>query len=292
MRIITTVAEARAARAQLNGRVGFVPTMGALHDGHIHLVRTAAQTCAAVIVSIFVNPTQFAPHDDLSKYPRQMEQDCQLLEKEGCVPFVFAPTPEIMYGTCTNHHNVSLPLIYVDAERLVAGRVEAKCRPGHFSGVATVCTKLFSIVQPDACYFGLKDRLQCWMIQQMAAVLNLPYEIVPVPTQRESHGLARSSRNMYLTSEEFQKAGVIYAAMQRARDLFGSETRSVGVLRKAVEEHITTVEGMQIQYVVISDPRTLEDLNDAEMLVDNGVVQVAVKYGAARLIDNLDLAQE
>lgn len=204
-------------QARQEGRsVGFVPTMGALHEGHLSLVRAARAECQSVVVSIFVNPAQFAPNEDLRKYPRTFEEDCKKLEAEG-VDFLFAPEASEMYppGFCT----------WVDVEGL-SGRLDGKSRPGHFRGVTTVVLKLLQIVQPEKAYFGRKDAQQARLIRQMARDLNLDPEIVVCPIAREAGGLAMSSRNTYLTPEERAAATVLFRGLDHARQMIEQGERT------------------------------------------------------------------
>ncbi len=226
MQICATIAEARAAsRAALASRqrLGLVPTMGALHEGHLSLVRAARAQCDAVAVSIFVNPAQFGPTEDLSKYPRQFDRDCQLLEKEG-VDILFAPSVEEIYpqGAIT----------WVLVEGL-SEKLDGRSRPGHFRGVTTIVAKLFHIIQPEVAFFGQKDAAQLAVIRRMVRDLNFPVEIVGCPIVREPDGLAMSSRNAYLGSEERVRALVLQRALQEARQQFIAGERSTAKLISA-----------------------------------------------------------
>ena len=275
MNFATTLAELRQARAQLAGPVGLVPTMGYLHDGHLSLVRTARAECAGVVTSIFVNPTQFGPQEDLAAYPRDLPRDLGLLEAAG-VDLVWTPTPEIMYPpgyqTWVTVEEVTRPL-------------EGAMRPGHFRGVATVVAKLFNAVQPDRAYFGQKDAQQAVVIRQMARDLNFPVEIVVCPIQREHDGLAMSSRNTYLNPAERQAATVLSHALAAAQTAHISGVRDADALRKAIVDTIDAEPLARLQYVSCADPDTLLELEGP--ISGGALLSMAVYVGKTRLIDNL-----
>jgi len=263
----------RAARLA-GKRVGLVPTMGALHEGHLSLVRAARAASDIVAASIFVNPTQFGPNEDLEKYPRSFERDCRLLEKEG-VDVLFAPSVEEMYpaGAVT----------WVTVEEL-SGKLDGRSRPGHFRGVTTVVSKLFHIVEPDAAYFGQKDAAQVAIIRRMVRDLNSPVEIIVCPIVREPDGLAMSSRNAYLNPEQREQALVLQRSLRRVQGLIESGEREAARLVAAGREVIETEAGVRMDYFEIVNPDTLDAVND----VSNGVlVAVAAYVGTTRLIDNL-----
>lgn len=267
--IYTAVIEAKRA----GRRVGLVPTMGNLHEGHLSLVRRAKAECDLVVVTIFVNPIQFAAGEDFDRYPRTPEEDGQLCAQEG-VDFIFAPTTETMYppGSCTRVQ--------------VTGLEEPLCgqnRPGHFVGVATVVAKLFNLVPADIAYFGRKDYQQATLLKRMAADLNFPIELVLCPTIREEDGLARSSRNAYLTPEQRTQAPVLYRALQLAQDLVGQGERSAAVVRQKMVDLISNQPLAQIDYVELVDPETLQPVTDLDRPT---LAAVAVRFGNARLIDN------
>ena len=274
MNFATTFAELRQARAQLAGPVGLVPTMGYLHDGHLSLVRTARVECAGVVTSIFVNPTQFGPQEDLAAYPRDLPHDLGLLEAAG-VDLVWTPTPEIMYPpgyqTWVTVEEVTRPL-------------EGAMRPGHFRGVATVVAKLFNAVQPDRAYFGQKDAQQAVVIRQMARDLNFPVEIVVCPIQREHDGLAMSSRNTYLNPAERQAATVLSHALAAAQTAHISGVRDADALRKAMVDAIDAEPLARLQYVSCADPDTLQELKGP--IPGRALLSMAVYVGKTRLIDN------
>ena len=277
MRIIEDGQEMAQACREACRPLGLVPTMGALHDGHLALVRRAKQENQRLVVSIFVNPTQFSQTDDLSRYPRDLDRDLTLLREEG-VDLVYAPSPQEIYPPGFD--------TWVEPGAL-ADRLEGAARPGHFRGVATVVTKLFNLVRPDRAYFGQKDGQQVLVIQQLVRDLNMGVEIVVVPTVREPDGLALSSRNAYLTPEQRKAASVIYRALARARELLGQGVSSGEELRSAVRrvlEEEPLVE--QIEYVSLADCGTLEEL---EVLAGRAMISVAVRLGQTRLIDNLIL---
>ncbi len=273
MRVVTTLQDLRQSRVALSGTWGLVPTMGALHEGHLSLVRRAKQECAHVGVSIFVNPAQFGPHEDLSKYPRPLERDLQWLEPLG-VDVVWTPTPDVVYPpgfqTWVAVEEISKPL-------------EGKVRPGHFRGVATVVAKLFNAFTPDKAYFGQKDAQQVLVIRRMAADLNFPLAIVVCPTVREPDGLALSSRNVYLTAEERSAAKVLYRALSAAKARYDSGEREADVLRAAMSSTLAAEPLAREEYVSVADPETLAEL----VQLDQGALfSLAVRIGKTRLIDN------
>lgn len=276
MMIVSTLEELRSARRLLDEPVGFVPTMGFLHDGHLALVRRAREECAAVIVSIFVNPTQFGPNEDLEKYPRDLERDIRLLDEVGA-HLLWTPTPEVMYppGYQT----------WVEVQDLTR-RLEGAVRPGHFRGVTTVVAKLFNAVQPQKAYFGQKDAQQAAVIRRMTHDLNFPIEIVVCPTVREADGLAMSSRNTYLNPEERQAATVLYRALNAARNAYEAGERNAAALRRIMSETIRSEPLAQEQYVSCADFETLEEL---ERVDGKALLSMAVFVGKTRLIDNLVL---
>lgn len=276
MRTVTTVAELRAARLSLKGTVGLVPTMGYLHEGHLSLIRQAKVECDHVVVSIFVNPTQFGPNEDLSKYPRDLERDLNLIEPLG-VDFVWTPTAEVMYPTGYQ--------TWVEVEAITRP-LEGSMRPGHFKGVTTVVAKLFNGVQPHKAYFGQKDAQQQTVIRQMVRDLNFPLEVVVCPTVREADGLAMSSRNKYLEGENRQAALVLFHALSAAKDLYEKGERSAEALRRKMKEIIEAESRAQMQYVSCADFDTLEEL---ELIKGKVLLSTAVLIGKTRLIDNFIL---
>ncbi len=276
MQVITTVAAFRQARAAFDV-LGFVPTMGYLHEGHLSLIRQARAECPAVAVSIFVNPTQFGPREDFERYPRDMDRDLALLEREA-VDLVFAPSREEMYPEGYGTY-VVLPA----ADEVLEGAA----RPGHFRGVATVVCKLLNIVRPTRAYFGQKDAQQTLVVRQMARDLNIPTEIVVLPTVREADGLAMSSRNTYLTPEERRVAPAIYRGLRAAEERYLAGERNAETLRQAVIAVLDAEPLLRPEYVSVADPVTLREL---ERVGERGaLVSLAVRLGSVRLIDNVVL---
>ena len=275
MQVISTIAEFRLARARFP-RLGFVPTMGFLHEGHLSLVRSAKAACGAVALSIFVNPTQFAPHEDLERYPRDEARDLALLAAEG-VDLVLLPKVEEIYppGFCAT---IDLgPVTRV---------LEGAARPVHFAGVATVVSKLFNIVQPDMAFFGQKDAQQCVVIRRLVRDFNSPVQIVIGPTMREADGLALSSRNAYLKPDQRAAAPVLNAALTAAKARFEAGERDAETLRRLVRDLISAEPLAEIDYVSLADPESLEELQKIE---GAGLLSLVVRFGATRLLDNVVL---
>lgn len=277
LRICATVEEMRApcrvARRE-GKRLGFVPTMGALHEGHLSLVRAAKASCDAVAVSIFVNPTQFGPNEDLAKYPRTFDLDCELLEKEG-VELLFAPSVEEMYppGAVT----------WVTVEEL-SGKLDGRSRPGHFRGVTTVVAKLFHVVEPDVAFFGQKDAAQVAIIRRMVRDLNLPVEIAACPIVREADGMAMSSRNAYLDSQQRQQALVLHGSLMRVKRLADQGERTAARLIATAREEFAAEVAVRLDYFEIVNPDSLEPVDDVS---HGALVAVAAFVGVTRLIDNI-----
>jgi pantoate--beta-alanine ligase len=250
--------------------------MGYLHEGHLSLARRAREECASVVASIFVNPTQFGPNEDLTKYPRDLERDLRLLESAG-VDLVWTPTPDVMYPpgfqTWVTVDNITQPL-------------EGSMRPGHFRGVTTVVAKLFNAVLPHKAYFGQKDAQQAAVIRQMTIDLNFPIEIVICPTVREADGLAMSSRNSYLNPEERKAAAVLFRALSAAESAYKNGERNAEKLRNIMKETIATEPLASMQYISCSDFYTLEELQD---ITGKSLLSMAVFVGKTRLIDNFIL---
>ena len=258
----------------LGKRIGLVPTMGALHEGHLSLVRLANEQCDTAVVSIFVNPTQFGSNEDFSCYPRTLENDLRLLETMG-TPAVFVPDATEMYpaGFDSSVHvgSVSLPF-------------EGVIRPGHFDGVATVVLKLFLASQADAAFFGQKDYQQLCVIKKMVADLNIPVEIVMGPTIREPDGLAMSSRNRYLSESERSRAAVLSQSLAAAeRMIVTQKIRSAKTIRQAIRDRILSLGSLTIDYIAVADSQTLQELSIIET---ESVILLAVRFGSTRLIDN------
>ncbi|MCL4273609.1 MAG: pantoate--beta-alanine ligase [Anaerolineales bacterium] len=276
MRTVSPLSDLRAARLSLKGTVGLVPTMGYLHEGHLSLVRQAKAECDHVIVSIFVNPTQFGPKEDLSKYPRDLERDLELLSSLG-VDLVWNPSAEVMYPSGYQ--------TWVEVEALT-NPLEGAMRPGHFKGVTTVVAKLFNATQPDKAYFGQKDAQQAAVIRRMAVDLNFPLEVIICPTVREADGLAMSSRNKYLNEAERQAATVLFRALSAAKGLFENGERDAEALRRMMKEVIEAESLAQMQYVSCADYDTLEELDTVK---GKALLSMAVFVGKTRLIDNFVL---
>jgi pantoate--beta-alanine ligase len=275
MKICATISEARAACRDARAgrkRLGLVPTMGALHEGHLSLVR-AAKGCDAVAVSIFVNPTQFGPTEDLSKYPRQFDRDCQLLEKEG-VEILFAPSVEEIYPD----GQVTWVLVEGLSEKL-----DGRSRPGHFRGVTTIVAKLFHVIEPDAAFFGQKDAAQLALIRRMVEDLNFGIEIVACPIVRESDGLAMSSRNAYLNREERGRALVLQRSLHQVQQEFQKGERIAARLIAAAKKVFAREPQVVLDYFEIVDPDTLDPV---ERISKKTLVAVAAYAGSTRLIDN------
>ena len=273
-----TEQEVRSAIREARGahrRIGLVPTMGALHAGHLSLVEAARAHCDYVVVSIFVNPTQFGPHEDFDRYPRQLEEDCQRLE--GRAELVFAPTVEVMYppGFST----------FVEPPQ-VARRWEGECRPGHFRGVTTVVLKLFTLVQPDVAFFGEKDYQQLQVIRRMVVDLNFPIEIIGCPLIRDDDGVALSSRNQHLSGEERERARALSAALFAARRAVAQGERNVERLVTQMMEMLRAARVDRIDYVAIVDPESLEPVEQVDR---PSQALLAAHVGSTRLIDNLRL---
>jgi pantoate--beta-alanine ligase len=277
MRIIRDVREMQAASraARMQGlAIGFVPTMGALHEGHLSLVRRARSVANLVVVSIFVNPLQFGPAEDFTQYPRTLEADCARLEAEG-VEIVFAPSTEQMYpaGATT--------VVYVEG---LSEKLDGRSRSGHFRGVSTVVAKLFHIVQPDYAVFGQKDAAQVAVLRRMVRDLNMDVELIVAPIVREADGLALSSRNVYLTAEQRRQALVLHRALQQVEARANSGTRSAEKLRSAALAVLATEPAAKLDYLEIVDPDTLDPLGD---VAHGALVAVAASFGSTRLVDNL-----
>ena len=274
MKIASELIDLRSFRAGLEGTVGFVPTMGYLHEGHLSLVRQARADCQSVVTSIFVNPTQFGPNEDLAAYPRDLDRDLALLKREQ-VDLVWTPEPESIYppGFQT----------WVTVEE-VTQRLEGALRLGHFRGVTTVVAKLFNCVQPDRAYFGQKDAQQSVVVRRMVQDLNMPVEVIVCPTVREADGLALSSRNVYLSEQERQAAPVLYRALTAARGAFLDGERHPEVLRKIMSDTVQAEPLADLQYASCADPDTLIEL---ESRVERALLSMAVFFRKTRLIDNL-----
>jgi pantoate--beta-alanine ligase len=277
MKICKTIEDMRGAcgEARRAGkRLGFVPTMGALHEGHLSLVSAARESCDAVAVSIFVNPTQFGANEDLAKYPRNLERDCELLEKEK-VELLFAPDVEEMYPTGA--------VTFVDVEE-VSDKLDGRSRPGHFRGVATVVAKLFHIVEPHAAFFGQKDAVQIAIIRKMVRDLDFPVEIVACPIVREPDGLAMSSRNAYLNAEQRKQAPALYRSLASVKRLWEAGERNSAELARVGREEVGRESAVRLDYFDLVDTGTLDPMPEASR---GTLVAVAAWVGSTRLIDNI-----
>jgi pantoate--beta-alanine ligase len=280
MKTAKTISEVRRGvnHARRRGEnIGFVPTMGALHEGHLSLVRAAKHQCRCVVVSIFVNPAQFGPNEDFRKYPRTLEKDAELITREGA-DILFTPSAEEMYDPS--------PAVWVDVEGL-SERNEGRMRPGHFRGVATVVAKLFNIVQPDAAFFGQKDAAQLAVIRQMVRELRYPIDILGIPIVRESDGLAMSSRNVYLSPDERKQATVLSRALRAGDDAFQQGTTDANSVVALVRQQLNT-EPIHVDYVEILDPNTLLPVNEIK---EPALLAVAARVGTTRLLDNIVLGE-
>lgn len=276
MEVVSSLPDLRTVRLSLNGTVGLVPTMGYLHEGHLSLVTRAREENRYVIVTIFVNPSQFGPSEDLSKYPRDLERDLNFLRSLG-VDLVWTPTTEIMYPSGYQ--------TWVEVEALTKG-LEGAMRPGHFRGVATVVAKLFNATQPHKAYFGQKDAQQVAVIRRMAEDLNFPLEVVVCPTHREADGLAMSSRNVYLNEKERKAATVLFHSLSAAKELYDLGERDAEKLRERMKATLAAEPLAQVQYVSCADYDSLEELDKVS---GKALLSMAVFIGRTRLIDNLVL---
>jgi pantoate--beta-alanine ligase len=276
MQIAKTIAEMKALRMKGFGSVGFVPTMGYLHEGHLALVKQARAENSIVVASIFINPTQFGPNEDFKAYPRDTERDLAMLRKER-TDIVFMPSAEEMYPESFSS--------WVEVGK-ITDRLEGNYRPGHFKGVATVVAKLFNIVEPTRAYFGQKDAQQVLVIKKMVADLNMNLEVIVAPTVRESDGLAMSSRNIYLNPQERQAATVLFKALTLARNLWKKGERNAEAIRQQMTSLISKEPLTKIEYVSIADAQTLEELSKID---GPALASLAVRVGKTRLIDNIVL---
>jgi len=276
MKIVETINDMKRLRQQIAEAVGLVPTMGYLHEGHLALVKRARAENSSVVVSIFVNPTQFGPQEDFKHYPRDHELDLSILEKEK-TDIVFMPSVAEMYPESFNS--------WVEVDKITK-HLEGAARPGHFRGVATVVAKLFNIVQPSRAYFGQKDAQQSIVIKKMVADLNMKLEIITIPTVREPDGLAMSSRNIYLNSEQRQAATVLYQALSLAKQLWSHGEKDAERIRQHMLTLIQKQPLADIDYVSIADTETLDEMDTVS---SPALVSLAVRIGKTRLIDNVVL---
>lgn len=277
MEIAKTIESVRALVKDARSRgkkIGLVPTMGALHIGHISLIEAAVKKCDFVVLSIFVNPTQFGPGEDFGKYPRPIETDLEICEKYN-IDVVFFPEVKEMYPTEN--------LTWVNVEKLT-GLLCGRSRPTHFRGVTTVCAKLFNIIAPDFAFFGQKDAQQAVVVKRMVTDLNMPLEIVVCPTIREPDGLAVSSRNQYLNPQQRKDATCIYKSLCKCSEMIGAGIRDTQKIITAMREILTKPSSVDIEYIAIVDPETLQNIDHVAGRI---LAAVAVKIGSARLIDNI-----
>ena len=280
MQILQTIKETRQACATAREAaakpttLGLVPTMGALHEGHLSLIRAAKQQCDIVVATIFVNPTQFGPNEDFSRYPRTFASDCALLEAEG-VDILFAPTVEEIYPTGTSRTFIEIPGI--------SDRLDGLSRPGHFRGVATVVAKLFHIVVPELAFFGQKDAAQVAVLRAMVHDLNFPVNLIVCPTVRDADGLALSSRNQYLSPDERTHALLLSQSLASATAMAREGMHDAAQLKSAIVQNLQSTPALKIDYVEIVDPTTLEPIAD---LQTGALIAVAAWVGKTRLIDN------
>jgi len=275
MRTVSTLDELRSIRLYFAGTIGLVPTMGFLHEGHLSLIRRAREECDHVVVSIFVNPTQFGANEDLSKYPRDLGRDLRLIEPY--TDLVWTPSAEIMYPTGYQ--------TWVDVEA-VTRPLEGAMRPGHFKGVTTIVAKLFNGVQPHKAYFGQKDAQQVAVIRQMVRDLNFPIEVVVCPITREADGLAMSSRNVYLDAQQRKAATVLFHALSAAKEVYEQGERDAEQIRRKIKEVLAGEPLAEVQYVSCADYDTLEEL---DIVKGKALLSMAVFMGKTRLIDNFVL---
>lgn len=289
MQTFTSQAELRAA---LGGSVGLVPTMGALHEGHLSLVRRARQENKQVVVSIFVNPTQFAPHEDLDSYPRTLEADLELLASEG-VDFVFAPSVDEMYPELKKTGSFTQTRVVPGT---LAHTLEGAARPGHFEGVCLVVSKLFNLVQPNRAYFGEKDYQQLLIVRQMVRDLCMPIEVVGCPIVREESGLARSSRNNYFSKTARAQAGLLYASIRKAKQAYAAGERSAEnlrvLIREDIEQSMANVQrsDYDILYIEVCDAESLVPLEKLSEDAQASRILISINFEGTHLIDNADLS--
>ena len=276
MKIVRDVSEMRSMQSQFTRPIGLVPTMGALHLGHLSLVERARQENSCIVVSIFVNPTQFGPKEDYLTYPRDIDKDLALLDDHK-VDILFAPDPTGLYPDGFD--------TWIDIGR-IANRLEGSSRPGHFRGVATIVTKLFGIVKPDKAYFGQKDAQQVRIIERINTDLNLGVEVVAMPTVREEDGLAMSSRNVHLDNKQRQAAVVLYGALRAAKKMHERGHTQASAIKQAMDSYIKGEPLATVDYISVADPF---DLTEVKTIHGSALVSLAVRIGSTRLIDNITL---
>lgn len=280
--LLHNIEELRKQRKEWQGlKVGLVPTMGALHEGHLSLIKKAKETCDRVVVSVFVNPIQFGPSEDFDKYPRTLDKDMELCNKEG-VDIVFAPSPKEMYGEGSRLSNDTLT--YVCPPFFYVNKLCGKTRTGHFDGVCTVVLKLFNIVQPDYAFFGQKDAQQVVIVKKMVKDLNVPVEIIQCPIVREESGLALSSRNKYLSEEGKKDALALSGILNNIKACYNRGITDIKSLKETAYSFLT--EKQDLEYLEILDRDTLEEQESAD---DNSIALIACRVEGVRLIDNIYL---
>jgi len=279
MKVVVGLAELRLARESLANPMGLITTMGFLHEGHLSLVRRAVQECVSVGVSIFINPAQFGPTEDLDNYPVDLERDLDLLKAEQ-VDLVWTPTEAAMYGAGYQ--------TWVEVEELTR-YLQGEIREENFRGVATVVTKMFNSFQPNRAYFGQKDAQQAIVIRRMVQDLNFPIEVIVCPTLREADGLAMASRNSYLNPDERRAATVLYRALSAANELFNTGEREADGLRAEMVTRLRTEPLARAEYASVADPETLEELHGP---LERALLSMAVFIGKTRLIDNMTVGEE
>lgn len=280
--LLHNIEELRKQRKEWQGlKVGLVPTMGALHEGHLSLIKKAKETCDRVVVSVFVNPIQFGPSEDFDKYPRTLDKDMELCNKEG-VDIVFAPSPKEMYGEGSRLSNDTLT--YVCPPFFYVNKLCGKTRTGHFDGVCTVVLKLFNIVQPEYAFFGQKDAQQVVIVKKMVKDLNVPVEIIQCPIVREESGLALSSRNKYLSEEGKKDALVLSGILNNIKACYNRGITDIKSLKETAYSFLT--EKQDLEYLEILDRDTLEEQESAD---DNSIALIACRVEGVRLIDNIYL---
>lgn len=275
IRLVTEMENYSRQARRKKQKIGFVPTMGAFHEGHLSLMRAAKKECDIVIVSVFVNPLQFSPNEDFDKYPRDMPQDKKLAEEAG-VSVLFAPSADEMYPENFSTH--------IEVEARCARSLCAERRAGHFKGVTTIVAKLFNICRPNAAYFGQKDAQQAVIVKKMVRDLNMPITIRVMPIIREEDGLAMSSRNVYLSTEERIQAAALYNALKEARNIIASGENSAACVKNKIEQTLKKEKKLKIDYTEIVNGETLESVDRIE---SNTLIAMAVFVGETRLIDNI-----
>ncbi len=274
--ILTEIQHYTQQARKQNKTIGLVPTMGALHEGHLSLIKKAKEQCDIVIVSIFVNPTQFAPNEDFTQYPRNLEQDTKLAKSAGAT-ILFTPTAEEIYPKEYS--------TYITLENL-STIYEGKIRPTHFRGVATIVAKLFFLTQPHKAFFGQKDAQQCAVIKKMVEDLHLPIEIIIAPIIREKDGLAKSSRNIYLSPQERKDSTILYQSLELAKSLIEKGEIDTKHLQQEIQKNILTKKNVEIDYIAFVHPTTFQEIHTIQKNIPT-ILILAVRFGKTRLLDNI-----